>query len=141
MQEQRQRFVGYKADVDTITLLLQGDYFIEDSIYIRICLDISGNVYLHSPESFTKIGTISKFSPLIICLPKEYKRYEKEVKYILNRHDKLPINLIMSYRKFRPSKTVIRRLRKKGITVDLFSVEQEFLKRENIRVRELVDGV
>lgn len=122
---QKDRFVGYKSDnIDTLALLLQGDFIVVNHVYVRVILSISGDIFLESPTDTTKIGSLLNCSPLTIKLYDNYKNYHKEVVSILERHDRLPLSLIVSYRKFKPSKTVIKRLRKKGIKFDLYKLEQ-----------------
>jgi hypothetical protein len=136
----RQRFSGYSTEYEKyITLVLQGDWIDIDGEYQRLYFDMSGNVYLQMSDDVKKLGSILCFNPFILKIYEGYEYYRPEAERILFREDHLAFNMLMSYRRFKPSKTVMQRLRKKGIKIDFYSVEARMREKFNIPDDRLVD--
>jgi hypothetical protein len=129
----RQRFSGYATEYEKyITLVLQGDWIDIDGEYQRLYFDISGNLYLQMSDDVKKIGSVLNYKPLTIKIYEGYEYYRSEAERILLREDRLALNMMMSYRQFKPSKTVMRRLRRKGVQIDIYSVETRLREKFNI---------
>jgi hypothetical protein len=135
----RQRFSGYATDYEKyITLVLQGDWIDIDGEYQRLYFDISGQLFLQMSDDVKKIGSCG-FKPYNLHIFVGYEYYRSEAERILFREDRLAFNMIMSYRRFRPSKTVMKRLRRKGVKIDVYSVETRMREKFNIPDDRFVD--
>jgi hypothetical protein len=90
-------------------------------------------------DDVKKLGSILCFNPFILKIYKGYEYYRPEAERILFRESHLAFNMLMSYRQFKPSNSVIRRLKKKGVKVDIYSVEARMREKFNIPDDRFVD--